>query len=73
MKTVSLRIRLDEDFARLLERAAREAGRSRSEIAREFIGRQLRLMRLDAIRRRIMPLAQARGFLTDRDVFGDIS
>jgi predicted transcriptional regulator len=73
MKTAMLSIRLDDDLDRLLGKASRQAGRSRSEVARDALRRQLRLTQFEAIRRRIMPFAEARGFLTDEDVFGKLS
>ena len=73
MKTATLTIRLDEDLNRLLDDAAKKSGRNRSDIAREALKRQLRLNQFEAIRKRIMPLAEARGFLTDEDVFSKIS
>ena len=73
MKTAILTIRLDEDLNRLLNDAAKKSGRNRSDIAREALKRQLRLSQFEAIRKRIMPLAEARGFLTDEDVFSKVS
>ena len=73
MKTATLSIRLDYDLNRLLGKASRQAGRSRSEVAREALRRQLRLTQFESIRRRMMPFAEARGFLTDDDVFAQIS
>jgi predicted transcriptional regulator len=73
MKTTTLTIRLDEDLDRLLVRAARKSGKNRSEIAREALRRQLRISQFEALRRRIMPFAEARGYLTDEDVFRDVS
>lgn len=35
--------------------------------------RQLVLLRFEEIRRRVLPFAQARGYLTDEDVLRDIS
>jgi hypothetical protein len=52
---------------------ARRTGRSRSELAREALRRQLVLTQFDDLRRRIMPFAEARGYLTDDDVFRDVS
>ena len=72
MKTAVLTIRLDEDLNRLLDDAVKKLGRSRSDIAREALKRQLRLSQFEAIRKRIMPLAEARGFLTDEDVFSKV-
>jgi len=73
MKTATLSIRLDEDLERLLNKASRLAGRNRSEVARDALRRQLRLTQFEAIRRRMMPFAEARGFLTDEDVFTQVS
>ena len=73
MKTATLSIRLDADLDRLLGKASRQAGRSRSEVARDALRRQLRLTQFEAIRRRTMPFAEARGFLTDEDVFAQVS
>jgi predicted transcriptional regulator len=73
MKTATLTIRLDEDLNKLLDEAARKSGRNRSDIAREALRRQLRVSQFETIRRRIMPLAEARGFLTDEDVFSQVS
>lgn len=73
MKTATLSIRLDEDLDRLLGKASAQGGRSRSDIARDALRRQLRLTQFEAVRRRIMPFAEARGFLTDEDVFAKVS
>jgi predicted transcriptional regulator len=73
MKTATLTIRLDNDLDALLSRASKRSGRNRSEIAREALRRQLRLEQFEEIRKRIMPFAEARGFLTDEDVFSHVS
>jgi len=68
MKTSTLTIRLDKDLDELLTKASRHSGKSRSEIAREALKRQLRISQFEALRRRVMPFAEARGLLTDEDV-----
>ncbi|MBN1509039.1 MAG: ribbon-helix-helix protein, CopG family [Sedimentisphaerales bacterium] len=73
MKTSTLTIRLDKDLDDLLTKASRRSGRNRSEIAREALRRQLRISQFDALRQRMMPFAEARGYLTDEDVFDEIS
>lgn len=73
MKTSTLSIRLDKDLDRLLVKASRQTGRNRSKVARDALRRQLRLMQFESIRRRTMPFAEARGFLTDEDVFDQVS
>jgi predicted transcriptional regulator len=73
MKTTSLTIRMDEELSALLDSVSERSGRNRSEIAREALRRQLRVNRFDNLRKRIMPFAEARGYLTDDDVFDVVS
>jgi predicted transcriptional regulator len=73
MKANTLTIRLDKDLNDLLSKASRRSGKNRSEIAREALRRQLRISQFDALRRKIMPFAEARGYLTDDDVFEKVS
>lgn len=73
MKTSTLTIRLDKDLDDLLTKASRRSGRNRSEIAREALRRQLRISQFEALRQRLMPFAEARGYLTDEDVFAGVS
>ena len=60
MKSV-VTIRLDEDLEALLDRYCRMSGKTRSEVIREATRRQLQVFMFDALRQRIMPLAEARG------------
>ena len=73
MKTSTITIRLDPDLEKLLAKASRRSGRNRSEIAREALRRQLRISQFEASRQRMMPFAEARGYLTDEDVFAEVS
>jgi predicted transcriptional regulator len=73
MKTSALTIRLDPELDRQLDRLAKRSGRSRSEIARDALRRQLAVLQLEEARKQILPFAEARGFLTDEDVFRAIS
>jgi len=73
MKTSTLTIRLDADLDKLLTRASKQSGKNRSEVAREALRRQLKVSQFDALRKKIMPFAEARGYLTDEDVFRDVS
>lgn len=66
-------IRLDPDLADLLDRLAARSGRTRSDLVREALQRQLGLLEFEQLRRLIMPYAEARGYLTDEDVFRDVS
>ncbi len=73
MKISTLTIRLDKDLDALLSRASKQSGRSKSEVAREALRRQLRIVQFESLRRKAMPFAEARGYLTDEDVFREIS
>ena len=73
MKTSTVTIRLDPELEEELEQAAQRSGRSRSDVVRDALRRQLALDRFDELRRTVMPLAEARGYLTDEDIFADVS
>ena len=73
MKSHLLTIRLDPALERQLSRAAKRSGRSRSDLVRDALRRQLALAQFADLRRRVMPLAEARGYLTDEDIFRDVS
>jgi predicted transcriptional regulator len=69
----ALTIRLDEELERLLDQVCERSGRTRSEIVREALRRQLSLLRFEQLRERALPFAEAAGYLTDEDVFGEVS
>lgn len=69
----AITIRLDPELDRLLGRLCRQTGRTRSDLVREALRRQLRLLRFESLRRRALPFAEARGYLTDDDVARDVS
>ncbi len=73
MKKSTLTIRLDKELNDLLAKASKQTGKNRSEIAREALRRQLRIDQFEALRKRIMPFAEARGFLIDEDVLSKVS
>ncbi len=72
MKT-TLTIRLDEETDNLLNQISKRAGRTRSEVVRDALRRQLAVLQFDQLRKEVLPFAEARGYLTDEDVFRDIS
>lgn len=73
MKTATVTIRLDAKLQRDLDRLSRQLGRSRSDLVRDAVRRQIALLRFDEIRRTLLPLAEAQGILTDEDVFKIVS
>ncbi len=70
-RTVTLR--LPEDLDALLQEICRRTGRSQSEVIRQALRRQLALEGFEQLRRRVLPFAEARGYLVDEDVFRDVS
>lgn len=73
MKSASVTIRLDPKLQRDLDRLSRQLGRSRSDLVRDAVRRQLALLRFEQTRRALLPLAEAQGLLTDEDVFARVS
>lgn len=73
MKSGFVTVRLDAALERELDRLAKRLGRSRSDLVRDALRRQLALARFEEARRRLLPLAESRGFVTDEDVFADVS
>ena len=61
--------RIDPRTARLLERLSARTGRPRSELIREAVQRQLALVRFEGLRQVAAPFAEARGWLTDDEIF----
>lgn len=66
-------VRIDAAVERLLARVVKLSGRSQSDVIRDALRRQLVLELFEQTRHRVAPFAEARGFLTDEDVFKAIS
>jgi predicted transcriptional regulator len=69
----TLTIRLDAKLEKALDRVAKSSGRTKSEICREALRRQLAVARFRELRRKTLPFAEAHGLVTDEDVFRQIS
>jgi predicted transcriptional regulator len=69
----SLTVRLDDQLDRELDAAAEAGGQSRSDVVREALRRYLTVRRFEELRALAMPFAEAAGYLTDEDVFRDVS
>lgn len=67
--TISLDPKLDKDLARL----AKRTGKTKSEIARQALAREVAVLRFREARRKILPFAKAQGLLTDEDIFRVVS
>ena len=73
MKTSAVTIRMELDLKRQLNKMCKRTGRSQSEVVRDALKRQFAIIRFREIRRKVLPLAEARGYITDEDVFRDVS
>jgi len=73
MSYMTITVRLEPELEKQLDRVSRELGRTRSEIVRDALRRQLAVLRFEKLRRQLMPFAEARGYLTDEDVSRDVS
>ena len=69
----TLTIRIDDKLDAELRAAAARSGAGKSAFVREAVRRQLAIAQLAQLRRRVAPFAEARGWLTDDDVFTEIS
>lgn len=69
----TLTIRIDERLDAELREVAARTGTGKSAFVREAVRRQLAIARLEQLRRRVAPFAEAQGWLTDEDVFDDVS
>ena len=66
-------IRVDRDLERMLNQVCRRSGRNRSAVVRDALRRQLSILMFDRLRQKVMPFAEARGYLTDEDIFKAMS
>ena len=68
MKTSAVTIRIEPDLQKLLDKGCKQSGRTRSDIVRDSLKRQLSIIHFEQLRRQVLPFAEARGYLTDEDV-----
>ena len=69
----TLTIRIDDRLNAELRDVAARTGMGKSAFVREAVRRQLAISRLQQLRRRVAPFAEAHGWLTDEDVFDEVS
>lgn len=69
----AITVRLDPALQKRLDAVSETTGQSRSEIVRDALRRQLSILTFEKHRKIAMPFAEARGYLTDEDVFREVS
>lgn len=65
----TLTIRIPDRLRKELKTLSREENKPVSDIVRESIRRHVALERFRALRKKVLPFAEAQGILTDEDVF----
>ena len=69
----TLTIRIDDRLDAELRDVASQTSTGKSAFVRKAVRRQLAIARLQQLRRRVVPFAEAQGWLTDEDVFDEVS
>jgi predicted transcriptional regulator len=69
----TLNVRIPDDLKRQLDELSKQQHRPTSELVRDSLRRYIVTEQLKAIRRVTVPLAEAQGYLTDEDIFRDVS
>ena len=69
----TLTIRLDDELDAELTRLAEAEHRTKSDLVREMLRRQVALAAFEQARSLIVPAAENVGYLADEDVFRDLS
>jgi predicted transcriptional regulator len=69
----TLTIRLPEELKADLLRISENEDKPVSDIVRESLRRYIAVSKFRALRRRVLPFAEAQGFMTDEDIFEALS
>ena len=66
-------VELDEELARELELACVNSGQSRHEFVHEAIRNHIQRTDFEELRAELRPYAEAQGWMTDEDIFRNVS
>lgn len=69
----TLTIRLPDSLKKDLDKISRAENKAVSDIVRESLRRYVAIEKFRAVRKKILPFAEAQGLLTDDDVFKALS
>jgi predicted transcriptional regulator len=69
----TLTIRIPDDLRQELQKISDSEAKPLSDLVRESLQRYIAIYRFRRLRKRMLPFAEAQGFLTDEDVFRSIS
>jgi predicted transcriptional regulator len=68
----TLKIRLPDELRDKLRMLSEEQNKPVSDIVRESIRRYVAVERFRALRKKVVPFAEAQGFLTDEDILKEV-
>ncbi len=71
MKTLTVRI--PDKLRAELKRISRQQNKPVSDVVRDSVWRYVTIEKFRALRKKVLPFAEAQGFVTDEDVFKAIS
>jgi predicted transcriptional regulator len=69
----ALSVRVSAETVRRLRRLSKTAKKPVSDLVRESLERFLSIQEFRSLRRKVLPFAEASGFLTDEDIFKALS
>ena len=69
----TLSIRIPEKLREELQKISRAEGRSISDLVRESLRRYIAVYRFRKLQNMVIPFAKAKGILTDKDVYKEVS
>jgi metal-responsive CopG/Arc/MetJ family transcriptional regulator len=73
MKKNIITIRLDDNLGDILSDVCQKSGKSRSDVIREALKRQLLIYKFNQLRNSVLRYGEKLGFLTDEDIFSVVS
>jgi len=69
----TLTIRIPDELRDDLQKISQQQQKPVSDVVRESIRRYVAVEKFRAVRKKVLPFAEAQGFLTDEDIFKAIS
>ena len=69
----TLTIRIPDKLRTDLKKISREQNKPVSDVVRDSVRRYVVIEKFRALRKKVLPFAEAQGFITDEDVFKAIS
>jgi predicted transcriptional regulator len=69
----TLTIRIDDELDKNLEQLAKAQHRTKSDLARDMLRKRIAVEQFRELRRKALPLAEAAGYVSDEDIFREIS